>query len=307
MDGVRHTLDMIDMVKRMCDAYPASFEFVTTSQGIRNAFKNGKIASLIGIEGGHHIGSQLASLRMFYELGARYMTLNHNCNTPWADNWQVDKPDGTPEFDGLTSFGEKVVREMNRLGMLVDLSHTSKATMLDVLNLPNIPPVIYSHTAAFSLCAYHRNVQDDVLNKVKENGGVVNVGFYTQYLNCPPNNVSDDRSFAVLGQVADHIEHIRNVCGIQCVGLGSDFDGADTVPIGLGDVSQFPNLIADLIERGWQQSDIKALLGENLLRVLERVEKYAADAKANNIQPDDTTIPRDELKDTECRTFIYDP
>ncbi|XP_072013991.1 dipeptidase 1-like [Amphiura filiformis] len=304
-DAIRHVLDQIDVIKRMCDMYPETFEFVTSSQGIREAFENGKIASLIGVEGGHNIQSSLAVLRMLYELGTRYMTVTHSCNTPWADNWLEDESEDPPAFEGITPFGERVIKEMNRLGMLVDLAHVSKDTMLDILNLDDQPPVIFSHSSAFAVCGSYRNVQDDVLLKVKENGGVVMVNFATKYINCPPMNITDDTSYATLAQVAQHINYIKDTCGIECVGLGSDYDGVATVPDGLEDVSKFPDLIAYLIDDGWGESDIKALLGNNLLRVFEAVEQYSANHA--NILPDETTISTDEIPDMSCRTTDVNP
>ncbi|XP_072013990.1 dipeptidase 1-like [Amphiura filiformis] len=296
-DSIRHVLDQIDVVKRMCDMYPETFEFVTSSQGIREAFENGKIASLIGVEGGHNFQSSLAGLRMLYELGTRYITVTHSCNTPWATNYKEDQTEDPAPFKGLTPFGERVIKEMNRLGMLVDLAHVSKDTMLDVLNLDDQPPVIFSHSSAFAVCDSYRNVQDDVLLKVKENGGVVMVNFYPGYVNC-------SRS-ASLAQVAQHINYIKDKCGVECVGLGADYDGVPTVPEGLEDVSKYPDLIAYLIDGGWGESDVKALLGNNLLRAFEGVEKYSADHK--NVIPDETTISTDDIPDMTCRTTVYNP
>ncbi|XP_072014131.1 dipeptidase 1-like [Amphiura filiformis] len=304
-DSLRHVLDQIDVIKRICQMYPETFEIVTSTNGIEEAFQNGKIGSLIGVEGGHNIDSHLGVLRMLYDLGVRYMTVTHSCNTPWADNWHVDEPGGTPEFDGLTDFGVRVIKEMNRLGMLVDLSHVSKGLMEDVLAIPNVAPVIFSHTSAFALCNHYRNVQDDVLLKVKKNKGVVMVNFYTKYINCPPANITADVNYANLTQVADHIEHIRDICGIDCVGIGGDYDGVETVPEGLEDVSKYPDLIAHLIDRGWGNTDIKKLIGDNLLRVFRDVEQVRD--KMKNTLPDETTISRQLQQESSnvCRSKVF--
>ncbi|XP_022096155.1 dipeptidase 1-like isoform X2 [Acanthaster planci] len=306
-DAILHILEQIDVIKRMSDMYPDHFQFVTTADGIVEAHSNGKVASLIGVEGGHNIDSNLGVLRMLYELGTRYMTVTHSCNTPWADNWREDF-DRTPEhLDGLSEFGQKVIKEMNRLGMLIDLSHVSVATMNDVLDITQAP-VIFSHSSAFSVCGSYRNVPDDVLKRVVQNKGVVMVNFYTVYINCPPRNISADPSEATMDQVIEHIEYIRGIengAGIDIVGLGSDYDGVGTLPTGLEDVSKFPDLITALIDRGWTEEEIKKLLGENLLRVFRETERVRDDLKTE--LPDDETIPRDNVWETNntCRTYVW--
>ncbi|XP_077982394.1 dipeptidase 1-like [Glandiceps talaboti] len=300
-DAVRNVLEQIDVIKRFTAQYSDTFEFVTSAQGIWNAFKAGKIASLIGVEGGHAFDSQLGNLRMLYELGTRYMTLSHNCNTPWVDNW-LHGPTDDAVFGGLTEWGEIVIREMNRLGMLVDLSHVAFETMHDALRVTEAP-VIFSHSSAFALCSHHRNVPDDVLEKVKENGGVVMVNFYDKYINCPPTN----QSVCTLQQVADHIDYIKDICGFDCVGIGSDYNGVDVLPDGLEDVSKFPDLIAEMIKRGWSDGDVEKLLGRNIIRALDEAEQVRD--RLSQITPYEDSLPRDiigEVNNT-CRHYVYDP
>lgn len=300
-DAVRMTLDQMDVIKKYVARYPDTFTFVTTAQGILDAFNNGKIASLVGLEGGHSIDSSLGNLRMFYELGVRYMTITHSCNTPWADNWIVDSPeyndtvDGK-KLDGLTEFGKKVILEMNRIGMLVDLSHVAKQTMIDVLEIATAP-VIYSHSSAFSLCRHYRNVQDDVLNMTKKNGGVVMVNFYDKYINCEPTNQTN----ATLGQVADHIDYIKNYIGVDFVGIGADYDGVPSLPAGLEDVSTYPALFAELIRRGWSDEDLQKLAGRNLVRAFTRAEQVRDEM--SYMPPYEDILPENERNpDNVCRT-----
>lgn len=300
-DAVRMTVDQMDVIKKYVARYPDTFTFVTTAQGILDAFADGKIASMIGLEGGHSIDSSLGNLRMYYELGVRYMTVTHSCNTPWADNWKVDESDynatadGVPH-NGLTEFGKKVIMEMNRLGMLVDLSHVAKKTMTDVLNITKAP-VIYSHSSAFALCNHYRNVQDDVLQMTKLNGGVVMVNFYDKYINCYPSN----QTVANLSQVADHIDYIKNLIGVDFVGIGADYDGVPTLPVGLEDVSTYPALFAELIRRGWSDEDLRKLAGENLVRVFTRTEQVRDELSWMN--PYEDILPVDErYPGNNCRT-----
>ncbi|XP_070575857.1 dipeptidase 1-like [Ptychodera flava] len=301
-DPVRFALEQIDVIKRFTNKYSEVFEFVTTAQGILDAFNKNKIGSMIGVEGGHAFDSHLGNLRMLYDVGARYVTITHSCNTPWADNWKCSQ-DNNPEFGGLSEWGELVIREMNRLGMLIDLSHVSFDTMHDTLRITEAP-VIFSHSSAFAICAHHRNVPDDVLEKVKENGGVVMVNFYEKYINCPPMN----QSVSDIKQVADHIDYLKSKCGVDCVGIGSDYDGVDVLPEGLGDVSTFPDLIAEMIRRGWSDEDIEKLLGNNLIRAFKEAEKVR-DRLSSSIEPYDETIPRDsgEEANNTCRHYIYNP
>lgn len=268
-DVVRQSLDQIDVIKKFVKRYPETFEFVTTAQGIEDAYlKRGKIGSLIGLEGGHSIDSSLGNLRLYYELGVRYMTVTHSCNTPWADNWMVDI-DKTPKLNGLSRFGQNVIREMNRLGMMVDLSHVSHDTMIDALQTTTAP-VIFSHSSAFAICNHYRNVQDDVLHATKTNQGVVMVNFYSPYVNCPPHNIT---GVGNISQVADHIDYIKKLIGIDYVGIGADYDGVDILPAGLEDVSKYPDLFSELIRRGYTEEDLLKLAGKNLVRVFRAVEQ----------------------------------
>ncbi|KAJ8042266.1 Dipeptidase 1 [Holothuria leucospilota] len=298
-DPVTHALDQIDVIKRMVEKYPDDFEFVTSAQGIVNAFEAGKIGSLIGLESGHLIDSSPSVLRMFAELGVRYMTITHNCNTPWADNWKTDL-DEEEEFGGLSPYGEKLILEMNRLGVFLDLSHVSKATMEDALRVTQAP-VIFSHSSAFSICGSYRNVQDEIFPLVKENGGVIMVNFYTVYINCPPMNITANVSEAELSQVADHIDYIAERCGYDCVAIGADYDGVPTVPNDLEDVSTYPDLIAELINRGWNEENIKKLLGNNLLRAMRRMEEVRDNLSSQG--PLEDYLPRSAEANNICRTY----
>ena len=295
--AVTATLEEIDTVHQMTRRYPDTFELALTSDDVERIFKQGRIASLIGMEGGHSIDNSLAALRMFYRLGARYMTLTHAKNTAWADSATDD-----PKFGGLAPFGEEVVREMNWLGMLVDLSHVSPETMEDSIRITQAP-VIFSHSSARALNDVPRNVPDRVLQLLPKNGGVVMVTFVPGFLDravAAWNKLQDAESDrlkkqfpgdaaavtrgvnewtathpaprATLSEAADHIDHIRKVAGIDHIGLGSDFDGISQVPQGLEDVSKFPSLIAELLRRGYKDEEIKKILGQNILRVMREVE-----------------------------------
>lgn len=262
--AVRAGLDQVDVIKKFVARYPDTFRFVTTPQGIEDAFKDGLVGSLIGLEGGHMIDSSMGNLRMFYELGVRYMTLTHNCDTPWAENWKGDNGNNTDGIKGLTEFGEMIVKEMNRLGMMVDLSHVSAQTMKDAMRVSRAP-IIFSHSSAFHLCNHNRNVRDSVLQMLKQNKGVIMVNFYNYFVTCTEN--------ATLEDVADHIDYIKNLTGVDYVGIGGDYDGVDRVPVGLEDVSKYPNLFAELLSRKWSVEDLEKLAGKNLLRVFREVEK----------------------------------
>jgi membrane dipeptidase len=300
-DAVPATLEQIDVVYELVRLHPDAFELALTTDDVERVFRSGKIASLIGMEGGHSISNSLATLRMFHRLGARYMTLTHSRNTSWADSATDD-----PIAGGLTEFGREVVREMNWLGMLVDLSHVSPETMHDALDTA-AAPVIFSHSSARALCDHPRNVPDDVLKRLPENGGVVMVTFVPSFvstavmehgerreaeekrLRALPGSTSEAvggalRSWdasnpaprATLAQVADHIDHIRRVAGVDHLGLGSDFDGITSVPEGLEDVSKFPALTRELLSRGYSDEDVQKVLGRNLLRVMRAVEETSA-------------------------------
>ena len=266
-------LEQIDIAQRLFRLYPDAFGEAFSASDVLHEFGRGRIASLMGMEGGHVIENSLGALRAYHAAGARYMTLTHGCNTDWADS-ATDEP----VHGGLTDFGREVVREMNRLGMLVDLSHTSPETMHDVLDVVEAP-VIYSHSSARALTDHERNVPDDVLRRLPDNGGVVMVTFVPGFVSeavrtfdGPPTEAPR----AVLGDVADHIEHIRSVAGVEHVGLGGDFDGITSVVRGLEDVSTYPALLEELERRGWTEPELRALVGENVLRVMRESEAAAA-------------------------------
>jgi membrane dipeptidase len=298
--AVRDTLEQIDIIHRLIREYPETFELAGSAGDIVRIHKQGKIASLIGVEGGHSIDNSLGVLRTFSQLGVRYMTLTHSETLDWADSATDEARHG-----GLTAFGEQVVAEMNRLGMLVDLSHVSAETMRDALRLTRAP-VIYSHSSAYSIAPHPRNVPDDVLKLVAKNGGVVMVNFYSGFITREGARASEglfrvarelrekypnDKEFETaleqwrrenpfpagsVHDVADHIDHIVKIAGIDHVGLGSDFDGIGTVPRQLEDVSCFPYLTQELLNRGYSADDIRKVLGGNLLRVFRKVEEVAA-------------------------------
>lgn len=284
-DAVRLTLEQIDVVKRMVQYYPAAFRLATTAGDIVAAQASGHVASLIGVEGGHQIDDSFATLRMFFELGVRYMTLTHVCNTRWADSSAE-----APTWDGINARGRAFVAEMNRIGMMVDLSHVSPATMHDVLDTVTAP-VIFSHSSARALCDHPRNVPDDVLQRMAANGGVVMANFYPRFISCSEN--------ATLSQVADHIDHLIEVAGADHVGYGSDFDGIEVVPAGLEDVSTFPALTAELLRRGHSRAVAEKVMGGNLLRAMTLVE-----AEARRLQAAGAPVAEELVypEDTECRS-----
>ena len=273
--AIRATLEQIDIVHRMTRKYPDTFELARTAADIERIFKAGRIASLIGMEGGHSIDNSLAVLRMFFAAGARYMTLTHSANVPWADSG-TDKP----AAGGLSPFGEEVVREMNRLGMLVDLSHTSPDTMADAIRVSQAP-IIFSHSDARARNDHGRNVPDAILKLLPNNGGIVMVTFVPTFL------TKDGK--ATLAHVADHMDHIRTVAGPEHVGIGSDFDGIEQVPVGLENVSTYPALVAELLRRGWPENDVRKALGLNVLRVMRQTEAVAARLQQQR-QPSTATI-----------------
>jgi membrane dipeptidase len=310
-EAVQTTLEQMDLVKRMAARYPGDLEMAYTAADVRRIHQAHKIASMIGIEGGHQINNSLAALRQMYDAGARYMTLTHTLNTAWADS-----ATDSPVHHGLTPFGTEVVREMNRLGMLVDLSHVSPETMKAALAVSEAP-VIYSHSSARALVDHPRNVPDDILRLVAANGGVVMVNFAPGYvsdaryrwdadeaaerarLNNPPYiglyigqpdrakavlavwTEKHPRPAATLAQIADHVDHIRQVAGVDHVGLGSDFDGIGDAPAGLDGVDKYPALLEELMRRGWTDADIAKLAGDNVLRVMAAAEKVAVKLRAS--------------------------
>jgi membrane dipeptidase len=301
-EAVKAVIEQIDLVHRLSERYPDVFELALTADDVVRIHSEGRIASMIGMEGGHSIDDSLAALRQFHRMGARYMTLTHSDSTAWADSATA-----APEHGGLTLFGVEVVREMNRLGMLVDLSHVSPATMHAVLDL-TAAPVIFSHSSARALTDHPRNVPDDVLRRLDVNGAVVMVTFV-------PTFVSEERRQwwaaragmreilaslypgdpdiaeqklaeweaenppidATLSDVADHIDHLRDVAGIDHIGIGSDFDGISSVPVGLEDVTTFPHLLAELLRRGYSADDLRKIVGLNVLRAMRETERVAAE------------------------------
>lgn len=274
----RVQLEQFDIARRVIAKYPELLQWAPTAASVRRAFAAGKIGSLLGLEGGHAIENSLGALRMYYEMGGRYMTLTHNVTLDWADA-ALD----SAKHGGLTPFGEEVVREMNRLGMLVDLSHVSPGTMSDALNVTEAP-VIFSHSAARALVDHRRNVPDSILARLPRNGGVVMVPFVNSFVSAALKAWEDSGAAARKGprprvtikDVADHIDHVRRVAGVDHVGIGSDFDGISETIEGLEDVSTFPALFAELARRGWKEAELRKLAGENVLRVLTQSERVAA-------------------------------
>jgi len=309
----RIQLEQFDIARRFIARYPERLALALTAADIEREFKRGRVASLLGMEGGHVIENSLGTLRSYYDLGARYMTLTHNVTLDWADA-ALD----STRHDGLTDFGREVVREMNRLGMLVDLSHVSPATMSDALDVTQAP-VIFSHSSARALTEHPRNVPDSILQRLPKNGGVVMVTFVPAFVSnevaqyekreteenkrisaevadtaevsrrMEQWSAANPRPQATLAQVADHIEHVRKVAGVDHVGLGSDFDGITNVPVGLEDVSTFPQLFAELIRRGWSDDDLRKLAGRNVLRVLQEAERTSERLRKER-QPSTMTI-----------------
>jgi len=302
--GIARTqLEQIDLMRRVIARYPDALQLAGTAREIREAKRAGRIGSMLGVEGGHAIENSLGALRAYHDLGVRYMTLTHNTNTDWADS-AAD----VPRHHGLTPFGEQVVLEMNRIGMLVDLSHTSAETMEDALRVSRAP-VIFSHSSARGLCDVPRNVPDAILKELPANGGVVMVTFVAGFVDPAVARVTQplieefnrrvrdletdserDALFEQLkagvvmprtsiAKVADQIEYVRRIAGVRHIGIGSDFDGNTEWPEGLSDVSMYPNLFAELIRRGWSDSDLALLAGENVLRALERAEAVSAEMK----------------------------
>jgi membrane dipeptidase len=259
--AARRQLEQIDIALQIIERYPDVLGLALDASDVERVFASGRIASLLGMEGGHAIENSLGALRAFYALGVRYMTLTHNGTLDWAD--AHNEP---PRHGGLTEFGREVVREMNRIGMLVDLSHTSPETMNDALDVA-AAPVIWSHAGARAVTEHTRNVPDQVLRRLFANGGVVMVVFNPPFVTT--------REIATVSDVADHVDHIADVAGVDHVGIGSDYDGIDAVPRGLEDVSTFPALFAELSRRGWTEADLRKLAGENVLRVMREAEATA--------------------------------
>jgi membrane dipeptidase len=310
----RIQLEEFDIAHRVIAMYPNDLQLALSAKDIRDAFKHKKIASLLGMEGGHVIENSLGALRSYYDLGARYMTLTHNVTLDWADA-ALD----SAKHDGLTPFGKEVVREMNRLGMLVDLAHVSPGVMSDALDVSEAP-VIFSHSNSRALVDVPRNIPDSILKRLPANGGVAMITFVTSFSSQEALDHGEAQSAAgremrkrlgtdtaaihkemnawkaahptpvvTMSQVIDHIEHARKIAGIDHIGLGGDFDGITENVQGLEDVSKYPNLFAELAHRGWSDSDMRKLAGENILRVFEQAEKVAAKLQKER-QPSTKTI-----------------
>jgi membrane dipeptidase len=313
-DPVTATLEQIDCVRRLIDRHPDALRPATTAADLRAAREEGRIASLMGAEGGHSIANSLGTLRGLYALGVRYMTLTHNDNVAWADS-ATDEPG----VGGLSAFGREVVREMNRLGMLVDLSHVAATTMRDALDT-STAPVIFSHSSSRAVCDHPRNIPDDVLERLPANGGVAMVTFVPKFvlqaavdwtaaadenmrahgfhhLDTTPEAMKVHRAFeerhprpvATVATVADHLDHMREVAGIDHLGIGGDYDGTAFTPDGLNDVSGYPNLIAELLDRGWSKTDLAKLTWQNAVRVLGAAEDVARDLRTTRA-PSHATI-----------------
>ncbi|RSS79779.1 dipeptidase [Streptomyces sp. WAC06614] len=303
--AVSATLEQIDAVAQLIDRYPGDLVRALTADDMEAARATGRIASLMGAEGGHSIDNSLATLRALYQLGVRYMTLTHNDNVDWADS-ATDEP----RHGGLTDFGREVVREMNRIGMLVDLSHVAVTTMRDAL-ATSTAPVIFSHSSARAVCDHPRNVPDDVLELLAANGGVAMATFVPKFilpaavewtaaadtnlrahgfhpLDTTPEAMALHRAFesvrprpvATAATVADHLDHMREVAGVDHIGIGGDFDGTAFTPAGLDDVSGYPNLVAELLTRGWSKADLAKLTWSNAVRVLRDAEDVARELSA---------------------------
>ena len=309
----RTQLEQLDLARRVIERYPDRLALATTADAVERALREGRVASLLGMEGGHAVENSLGALRACYALGARYLTLTHSKTIDWADS-----ATDAPRHGGLTRFGEEVVREMNRLGMLVDLSHVSEDTMDDALRVSQAP-VIFSHSSARAVCPHPRNVPDAILARVKANGGIVMVTFVNAFVSpefakasAPlweeyerrTKGVDDPRERERIGrdvslrmpkievtiaQVADHLDHVRQVAGADHVGLGGDYDGNDSWPLGLEDVSGYPRLFAELVRRGWSDEDLGKLASGNVLRVLRQAESVARTLQASR-PPSTATI-----------------
>ncbi|KAA8894658.1 putative dipeptidase [Sphaerosporella brunnea] len=275
---VHDTLQQIDLVHRLVDPHSDVLSLAVTSHQATAAHAHGKVASMIGVEGLHQVGNSASIAREYFALGVRYITLTHVCNNKYADG--ATAPEGAV-WNGLSQDGEAMVKEMNLMGMMVDISHVTADTMRDVLKVTKAP-VIFSHSSAYAICPHPRNVPDDVLQSVKANNGVVQVNFYNRFVHCKPD---EDPKDATLAHVADHIQHIGELIGWDHVGIGSDFDGIDMTPKGLEDVSKYPDLFKELLSRGVTDEQARKVAGENILRVWRDVEKVAQEMQKAGVEP----------------------
>lgn len=316
-EAVVMTMEQIDVTKRLIDRYPDDLQLALTADDVENSVREGKIASIIGMEGGHSIGSSLGVLRQMYDLGARYMTITHSKNVPWADS-----ATDNPEHGGLTDFGRDVIREMNRIGMQVDLSHVSAKTMHDVLDVAQAP-VIFSHSGAQAINGHARNVPDSVLERLAENGGVVMVVGLPGYLNedlrlwfasrqaeikrletlwqgrpeiaavaLDEWDAANPDPRASVSDMADHVDHIRKVAGVEHIGIGGDYDGMPSGPQGMEDVTGYPALFIELAKRGYSQTELELIAYHNALRALREAEQFSASQRG--VEPIETLIPSEE-------------
>ena len=316
-EAVQMTMEQIDVMKRLIASNSDSLQYAETADDVENALAAGKVASLLGMEGGHSIGSSLGVLRQMYALGARYMTITHSLNTPWADSATDD-----PEHDGLTDFGKDIVREMNRIGMLVDLSHVSEASMMDALDVAKAP-VIFSHSGVRAVNGHARNVPESVLQRLPENGGIVMVVALPGFLNeerrkwyasreakeaetASLNQGQPDVVARVMAEwdaanpepptmishMADHIDHIRDTIGVEYIGIGADFDGMPSGPVGFEDVEGYPQLFAELVRRGYSQAELEMISNRNALRVMREAEAFAASQRG--VAPIESRLPETE-------------
>ena len=298
-DATQKFLEQIDLIHQIVDKYPKDLMWAESADDIERAMIKGKIASLIGVESGYAIASSMAILRTFYRVGVRYMTLTHGCNTPWVDAAQVESRAFPPRVNGLSDFGVKIVQEMNRLGMIVDLSHVSSDAMRKAIRASSAP-VMFSHSSARAIVKNPRNVPDDVLRMVKENRGIVMVNFYSGFL--VPDYKTQN---ATVLDVVKHINHIRRIAGVDYIGIGADYNGVDVTPTELSDVSFYPNLFIALIkdrEFWWTDEDLGKLANGNLLRVFKEVESVRDKLAKEGKKPDNTWIPDIDIGKEENET-----
>ncbi|CAM1508497.1 Fc.00g053450.m01.CDS01 [Cosmosporella sp. VM-42] len=308
--SVQWTYDQIDLMTRLQVEYPHDFSPVVDSSNALEAFKQGQLISPFGVEGLHQIGNRASNLRKYYDLGVRYATLTHNCHNKFADAAILENPSrkAEPLWGGVSPLGRRLIDEMNRIGMFVDISHVSEDTMVDVLGggsdwSGSQAPVIFSHSSAFSVCPHPRNVKDHVLQLVKERDSLVMVNIAPDFISCVDEGNKNGiptpvPANATLAQVVNHILHIGNLIGFDHVGIGSDFDGIPTVPKGLEDVSKYPDLVAELLRQGVSDADASKVVGGNLLRVWKEVDAVAADLQAKGTLPMEDDLPQIKFEET---------